>query len=128
MYRMNEEQKLQEIENNRNNIPPIDNLPSGYIDWEEISLFILHDMKSQFIGMSWSVLNDESKTRKLSNGALSVLKNLRYDLYEFFYRHDVALDRNGQWRAMEGYIRTKYSGLSEIALSRLISDYHFNDK
>lgn len=123
---MNDEQRLQEIEENRCNIPPLDNLPSGEIDWEEISGFILGDMGEY--GLCWHFLNDESKTTKLSKNSLAVLKILRHDMYDFFYYHNVELERFDQWDAMEKYIRRKYGQLSEKALCRLIWDYKDNDR
>lgn len=37
-----EEQRIREIEKNRRNIPPLDDLPDGEIDWEEIEgVFLL---------------------------------------------------------------------------------------
>lgn len=121
-----EERRLREIEENRRNIPPLDNLPSGEIDWEEISGFILVDMVEYCL--CWHFLDDESKTAKLSENSFAVLKILRHDMYDFFYRHNVELERFDQWEAMEKYIRKKYDGLSGKALSRLISDYHINDR
>lgn len=121
-----EERKLREIEENRRNIPPLDNLPSGEIDWEEISGFILCDMVEN--GLCWHFLDDESKTAKLSENSLAVLKMICHDMYDFFYRHKVELERNDQWYAMEKYIRGKYGQLSEKALCRLIGDYKINDR
>lgn len=121
-----EERRLREIEENRRNIPPLDNLPSGEIDWEEISGFILVDMVEYCL--CWHFLDDESKTAKLSENSLAVLKILRHDMYDFFYRHNVELERFDQWEAMEKYIRRKYVQLSEKALRRLIGDYKVKDR
>ena len=121
-----EQRKLREIEENRRNIPPLDNLPSGEIDWEEISGFILGDMGEY--GLCWHFLDDESKTAKLSENSLAVLRLIRHDMYEFFYYHNVELERFDQWDAMEKYIRGKYGQLSEKALRRLIGDYKINDR
>ncbi len=123
---MEKSQKLKEIEENRRNIPPLDNLPEGEINWEEISDFILVDM--YVYGLFWHYLDDESKTARLSENSLAVLKLIRHDMYDFFGCYNVALDRFDQWEAMEKYIRQKYGKLSEKALSRLIIDYHKNDR
>ena len=123
---MDNTQKLKEIEKNRRNIPPLDDLPDGEIDWEEIGDFILVDMN--VVGLFWHYLDDESKTAKLSENSLAVLNLIHRDMYDFFYHHDVMLERFDHWRVMEKYIRKKYGKLSEAALSRLISDYHINDR
>lgn len=123
---MNDEQRLREIEENRRNIPPLDNLPNDEINWDEISDFILVDMN--IVGLFWHYLDDESKTAKLSENSLAVLRLIRHDMYDFFYYHNVELERFDQWDAMERYIRKKYGALSEKALKRLISDYHINDR
>lgn len=123
---MKKSQKLKEIEENRRNIPPLDNLPEGEIDWDEISDFILVDMN--VVGLFWHYLDDETKTAKLSENSLAVLRLIRHDMYDFFYYHNVELERFDQWEAMEKYVRKKYGGLSEKALSRLISDYQINDR
>lgn len=121
-----DKEKLKQIEENRRNIPPLDNLPNGKINWNEISDFILVDMN--IVGLFWHYLDDESKTAKLSENSLAVLRLIRHDMYDFFYRHNVKLERFDHWRAMEKYVRKKYGKLSEKALSRLISDYHINDR
>lgn len=123
---MENAQKLKEIEENRRNIPPLDNLPKGEINWEEIGDFILIDMN--VVGMFWHYLDDETKTAKLSKNSIAVLRLIRHDMYDFFYYHSVELERFDQWKAMEKYVRQKYGGLSEKALSRLISDYQTNDR
>lgn len=123
---MEKSQKLKEIEENRRNIPPLDNLPEGEINWEEISDFILVDM--YVYGLFWHYLDDESKTAKLSENSLAVLRLIRHDMCDFFGLHNVALERFDQWKAMEKYVRKKYGKLSEKALSRLISDYKIKDR
>lgn len=120
--------KREQIERNRNNIPPINNLPEGKIDWEEISLFILNGMARKYVSLDWNVLNDSDKTKKLPVSSLTVLKSIKYDLYEYFFHHEIAFSRSEQWEIMEKYIRIKYHNLSENALSRLISNYHVNDR
>ncbi|MDE6732989.1 MAG: hypothetical protein K2J77_08960 [Oscillospiraceae bacterium] len=119
-------QKLKEIEENRRNIPPLDDLPEGEINWDEISEFILVDMN--VFGLFWHYLDDETKTAKLSENSLAVLRLICHDMYDFFHDHSVELERFDQWKAMEKYVRKKYGKLSEKALSRLISDYHIKDR
>lgn len=121
-----EEQRLKKIEENRRNIPPLDDLPDGEIDWEEISGFILVDMGEY--GLCWHFLDDESKIAKLSETSLAVIRLIRHDMYDFFYYHNVELERFDQWDAMEKYIRQKYGQLSEKALRRLIWDYKDRDR
>lgn len=123
---MEDSQKLKEIQENRRNIPPLDNLPEGEINWGEIGDFILVDMN--VVGLFWHYLDDETKTAKLSENSLAVLRLIHHDMYDFFYYHNVELERFDHWEAMEKYVRQKYGGLSEKALSRLISDYHINDR
>lgn len=121
-----EKRLLKEIEQNRRNIPPLDDLPSGEIDWEEISEFILVDMNKG--GLYWHYLNDESQTARLSENSLAVLRLIERDMYDFFFHHPVEHGRFDHWDAMEKYIRRKYGKLSEKALHRLISDYKINDR
>lgn len=107
--------------------PATDNLPDNFIDWTEISDFI-EDMMEPDIHCrkGWKIINDTSMTENLQKNSLMVLQTLHDDLYEFFYKqHD---ERTVVWLRMEKFIRAKYSGLSEKALSLIIARYHIDDR
>lgn len=78
--------------------------------------------------MNWLILGDSSKTERLSENSLMVLKLLESDMYDFFFHRNVEPDRSGQWSAMESYIHRKYGALPEKALKKLFSDYKINDR
>lgn len=113
----------------RINFPPVDNFPDGFIDWNEISDFILNDMsKKPYITIYWNIIDSEKATEKLAENSVLVLKNLRHDLYNFFFHNNIAPDRFSQWCEMEKYIRNKHGNVSENALSQIFSDYRINDR
>ncbi len=101
----------QKIKQNRRNIPPLDDLPSGEIDWEEVSEFILVDLDNG--GLYWHYLNDESKTAKLSENSLAVLRLIKHDMFDLFFYYITEPEWFDQWGAMEKNIRQKYGKLSE---------------
>ena len=107
--------------------PAMGNLPDGVIDWEEISAFI-EDMLAPDIQCrkGWKIIDDSSMTGNLQDNSLLVLHTLYDDLYGCFYKqHDERLE---VWRRMEQFIQTKYSNLSDKALSRVISRYYTDDR
>lgn len=105
----------------------MNDLPDGFIDWNEISGFVEDMLCSQNrLEKGWKIINDKSATSNLQENSVIVLHTLYDDLYEYFYKlHD---DRNDVWNRMELHIRTKYAELSEKALSRIISAYHIDDR
>lgn len=107
--------------------PAMDNLPKSDIDWAEISTFI-EDMLEPDIHYKkgWKIIKDPSMTVKLQKNSLEVLHTLHNDLYEYFYnQHDERLE---VWIRMEKFVRTKYKGLSDKALSRVIGRYKIDDR
>lgn len=113
-----------DIENNlKLMMSMLGNLPKEFIDWEEINSFIVHDMSFDSASLQWNILEDTLRTDKISDTSLTVLKTLKYDLYEFFYFHKVAEEREEHLRRMEICIRRKYKGLPDSTLQILMTDY-----
>lgn len=91
------------------NFPMTDNLRDEFIDWNEISDFILNDMsKKSYVRIYRNIIGNEKATEKLAENSVYVLKNLRHDLYDFFFHNNIAPDRFRQWCEMEKYIRKCY--------------------
>lgn len=109
--------------------PIKDNLPNGWIDWIEISEFIVDILNPKYRGTGikgWQAINDPSITNTLQENSVSVLKILCEDLYGYFY--NLHLDRNIVWDKMKKYIREKYKGLSDEAFSLIIKTYQVDDR
>ncbi len=107
--------------------PTMNNLPDGVIDWSEISDFIEDMLAPDIHGRKgWKMLEDSTMTENLKKNSLIVLEILYDDLYSYFYKqHDKQFE---VWNRMEMFIRTKYSGLSDQALSRVIARYQIDDR
>ena len=114
------------IENEKTELP-IDNLPNGSIDWDEISRFIEDMLNPDYRSeKGWKIIKDESMMRKLNENSVLLLNMLYDDLYSFFYK--LHAERYEVWNRMEHHIRAKYGQLSENAISRIITTYHIDDR
>lgn len=107
--------------------PAMDNFPMGDIDWVEISTFIVDMLEPDIhCRKGWKIIKNSTMTAELKKNSLTVLHTLHADLYEYFYnQHD---DRFKVWKRMEAFVRTKYAGLSDKALSRVIGRYRIDDR